>query len=143
MQPGTRFFPTMEPRRACSRPLLASRVQAGFPSPADDYIDRALDLNEELIKHPAATFFVRATGDSMVPGGIHDGDLLVVDRSRAAEDGSVVIAVVDGELTLKRLKLNGDHPVLAPDNRGHAPIRITQEIEATIWGVVTWVIHQV
>src|SRR5471030_2397814 len=91
----------------CWRPLFAARVPAGFPSPADDYIERSLDLNEHLIRHPAATFFVRASGDSMT-GSIHSGDLLVVDRSLEAADGSVVIAVIDGELTVKRLRRRGD-----------------------------------
>ena len=89
--------------RAIARPLLASRVEAGFPSPADDYVERSLDLNEELIQHPAATYFLRAGGCSMQGAGIHDGDLLIVDRSINAEPGMVVVAVVDGEFTVKRL----------------------------------------
>ena len=93
--------------RVIARPLLASRVQAGFPSPADDYVERSLDLNEELIRHPAATYFLRAGGCSMQGAGIHDGDLLVVDRSIDAEVGMVVVAVVDGDFTVKRLANGG------------------------------------
>jgi len=85
-------------------PLFAAGVPAGFPSPADDYIDRHLDLHEHLIEHPAATFYVRASGDSMVGAGIHDGDLLIVDRAVEPRDGHIVIAVVHGELTVKRLR---------------------------------------
>ncbi|MGI9212879.1 MAG: LexA family protein [Methylococcaceae bacterium] len=125
-----------------SLPLFASRVAAGFPSPADDHIDATLDLNEHLIKRPAATFFVRAQGDSMIGAGIHDGDLMVVDRSLDARTGSIVIAVVHGELTVKRLSLNADDTVwLIAENPNYAPIQITESMDLVIWGVVAHVIH--
>jgi SOS-response transcriptional repressor LexA len=90
----------------CLLPLFGSRIPAGFPSPADDDLEGTIDLNAQLIRHPAATFFLRVQGDSMTGAGIHDGDLLVVDREREARSGSIVVAAVDGELTLKRLKID-------------------------------------
>ena len=127
---------------AVARPLLASRVEAGFPSPADDYVERTLDLNEEVITHPAATFFLRAGGRSMQGAGIHDGDLLVVDRSRDPEEGMVVVAVVDGEFTVKRLDRSEHGPILRAEHPGYAPIPIGPDTEVVIWGVVTWVLHR-
>ncbi|MEE2719961.1 MAG: translesion error-prone DNA polymerase V autoproteolytic subunit [Planctomycetota bacterium] len=122
-------------------PLFGARVEAGFPSPADDYIDRSLDLHAALVTHPAATFFVRARGYSMTGAGIHDGDLLVVDRSRTPTPGHVVIAAVDGELTIKRLR-HGDHGLqLVPENDAYPPIDINEDTDARVWGVVTWTIH--
>ena len=126
----------------CWRPLFAAPVPAGFPSPADDYIERSLDLNEHLIKHPAATFFVRASGDSMI-GSIHSGDLLVVDRAKEPTDGSVVVAVIDGELTVKRLRKRGEKLALESDNPAFAPLSIHDEADVIVWGVVTNVIHPV
>jgi len=126
----------------CWRPLFAAPVPAGFPSPADDYIERSLDLNEHLIQHPAATFFVRASGDSML-GNIHSGDLLVVDRAKEAANGSIVIAVIDGELTVKRLCKRGNSVSLESDNSSYAPLAVNEESDVAIWGVVTNVIHPV
>lgn len=124
-------------------PLYLAGVQAGFPSPADDYIDRRLDLNEHLVRHPAATFFVRASGDSMRGAGIHDGDLLVVDRAEEARSGRVVIAAVNGELTVKRLDRRGERLVLAPANPDYPELDVTGNESFDIWGVVTHVIHKV
>ena len=122
-------------------PLYACGVSAGFPSPADDYLEGVLDLNDHLIQQPAATFFVRASGDSMIGAGIHDGDLLVVDRSLEATDGRVVIAAVNGELTVKRLaKHNGVHQLEA-ENPRYAPIHFNEDDSVHLWGVVTNVIH--
>ena len=128
--------------RAIARPLLASRVEAGFPSPADDYVERSLDLNEELIHHPAATYFLRAGGHSMQGAGIHDGDLLIVDRSITAEPGMVVVAVVDGEFTVKRLVRAEDGMMLAAEHPRYKPILIGPDTEVRVWGVVTSVIHR-
>jgi DNA polymerase V len=124
------------------RPLLASRVEAGFPSPADDHVERSLDLNEELIPHPAATFFLRAGGSSMLGAGIHDGDLLVVDRSLSAEPGRVVVAVVDGDFTVKRLTRTSDGLSLTAEHPGYPPIAFGHDTEVSIWGVVRSVIHE-
>ncbi len=124
-------------------PLYSSTVRAGFPSPADDYIERKLDLNTHLIKHPAATFFVKAAGDSMINAGIQSGDMLVVDRSLEATHGRVVIAAINGELTVKRLSRQHNQVKLLAENPAYAPIDITDEQDLVIWGVVTHVIHQV
>ena len=122
-------------------PLYQSRITAGFPSPADDYVEGQLDLNQYLIDRPAATFFVRVQGDSMIDVGIHPGDLLIVDRSRSAEDGKVIIAVLDGELTVKRLRYQAGQLWLYPENDSYPPLRITEERDFHIWGVVRHVIH--
>lgn len=123
-------------------PLFAHRVPAGFPSPADDYIDQRLDLNDHLVDHPAATFFVRVQGDSMQGASINDGDLLIVDRALDPVDGKVVIAAVNGELTVKRLMLRNGQAWLQPENPAYAPIEIAEGLDCVIWGVVTNVIHK-
>jgi len=123
-------------------PLYASHVRAGFPSPADDYIETHLDLNTHLIKHPAATFFVIAAGDSMTGAGIQSGDMLIVDKSLEASHGKIVIAAIDGELTVKRLSRHAGHVQLLPENNNFPPIDISNDQELIIWGVVTHVIHQ-
>lgn len=123
-----------------SVPISLGRLPAGFPSPADDYAEGKLDLNKHLIKHPAATFFVRVTGDSMIEAGIHSGDLLVVDRSLEAVDGNVIVAALDGELVCKRLEKRSVVRLL-PANRNYAPIVIQDGQDFSIWGVVTNVIH--
>ena len=118
-------------------PLFASRIPAGFPSPADDYVEARLDLNELLIQRQEATYFLRVKGDSMQGAGIHPGDLIVVDRSIEAQDGSVVVAEVDGALTIKRLRLGNGAPELHPDNPAYPVIRFKEGQELRIWGVVT------
>ncbi len=124
-----------------SLPLFLARVSAGFPSPADDYLEGKLDLNEHLIKHPAATFFVRAAGDSMIGAGIHSGDILVVDRALDPGANSVVIAVIDGDLTVKRIQRTGGKLFLAAENPRYRPIEIREGMDFEVWGVVTSVIH--
>ncbi len=125
-------------------PLYLSKVSAGFPSPADEDLADKLDLNEHLIKHPAATFLVRANGDSMINAGIHDNDILIVDRSLPAIDGKVVIVAIDGQLTVKRLQKKKDGSVLLlAENPHYKPIEIHDGNELQIWGVVTNVIHSV
>ena len=124
-------------------PLYSSLVAAGFPSPADDYIDRRLDLNELLVAHPSATFFVRVSGDSMIGAGIHDGDLLIVDRAVQPADRNIVIAVVEDEMTVKRLRIETGRVILLPENPDFEPIVIGDPANLTIWGVVTNVIHAV
>ncbi|MBU4261354.1 MAG: translesion error-prone DNA polymerase V autoproteolytic subunit [Proteobacteria bacterium] len=123
------------------RPLFSSGVSAGFPSPADDYIDRELDLNEYLITNPAATFFVRVAGDSMIGAGINHDDILIVDRSIEPVSGRIVIAIVDGELTVKRLIKNGDCCRLVAENPLYPPTEIEKEMELEVWGVATCAIH--
>ncbi len=122
-------------------PLYGNKVAAGFPSPADDYLEDKIDLNRYLVKHPSSTFLVRASGDSMINAGIFPDDILIVDRSLKAENGKVVIAVMDNELTVKRYKTNGKKIVLEPENPKYKPITVEKESEGYIWGVVTNVIH--
>lgn len=123
-------------------PVFASKVQAGFPSPADDYIERYLDLNTEYIKNPSSTFLVIATGQSMIDAGIFDGDVLLVDKSLTPVDGSIVIAALNGELTVKRLSKQKGLVQLKPANPHFKPIDITEELDMVIWGVVTLVLHR-
>lgn len=123
-------------------PLAGSKISAGFPSPADDFQEALLDLNDELIKNPAATFFVRVCGESMNDVGIHNNDILIVDRSLEARDGKIVIAVINGELLVKRLLRKGESLWLIPENSGFPPIKVNEEDDFLIWGVVTSVVHK-
>lgn len=122
-------------------PLYLSKVAAGFPSPADNYVERRLDLNEHLIKHKEATFFVRVNGDSMTGAGIFDNDLLVVDRAVNPEVGRIVVASINGELTVKRLMRNEGKMWLVAENSAYAPIEMKDGMEFVIWGVVTSAVH--
>jgi len=131
-----------EQKTTVKRPLFVCGVSAGFPSPADDYIDQRLDLNELLIQNQAATFFVRVAGDSMRDAGINHNDILIVDRSLEAVNGKIIIAVVNGEMTLKRLVHNGSGCRLVAENPEYPSIEISDGVDFTVWGVVTSVIHQ-
>lgn len=122
-------------------PLFTERVAAGFPSPAQDYVEGSLDLNELCIQHPAATFFVRVHGDSMTDAGIYPNDVLVVDRSVTARDGDIVIASIDGEFTVKELRLKPS-PRLIPRNPAYSPIEVTEDGGLEVFGVVTSVVRQ-
>ena len=122
-------------------PLFMSRVQAGFPSPADDYIEQGLDLNDYLIKRPTATFFMKVAGDSMKDAGINNDDILIVDRSLAATHNSIVVAVVNSEYTVKRLQKIKEKIFLMPENKKYPVIEIKDGMDFEIWGVVTYVIH--
>jgi DNA polymerase V len=122
-------------------PLYANRVAAGSPSPVEDDIERHVDLNQYLVKQPSDTFLVRAEGDSMINAGIYENDLLVVDRAIKPTDGKIIIAVVNGQLTVKRLSDKPGHMCLLPENPHYKPIEITEEVELTIWGVVRHVLH--
>jgi DNA polymerase V len=118
-------------------------VPAGFPSPADDYVEDKLDLNKLLVQNKSATYFLRVKGDSMINAGINDGDIIVVDRSVEPVERSVVVAVVDGELTIKRLLWRNGVAELHAENPKYAPIRFKEGQEMTIWGVVTSSVHSV
>jgi len=122
-------------------PLFTGKVAAGFPSPADDHIEKTLDLNELLISKPTATFFVRAEGESMLGAGIHPNDILVVDRSLEAVPGKIVICAVNSELTVKRLIQRHEQLILASENSDYPDILIREDFDLVIWGVVTNVIH--
>lgn len=126
-----------------SLPLFASRVPAGSPVAADDLKEADIDLNAHLVSHPASTFMVTVKGDSMINAGIHDGDLLIVDRALQARSGKVVVAVINGELTVKRLEKTASGLFLMPENPAYSPIEVPEEAALFIWGVVTNVIHPV
>jgi len=122
-------------------PLYSSRVAAGFPAPVDDCLETRLDLNHYVIKHPSSTFYVRVKGDSMIGAGIHDNDILVVDRSLKPIHKKVIIAVVNGELTVKRLSMKNKIISLVAENENYPPIMVNESMDFSIWGVVTTVIH--
>ena len=132
-----------QPSTAIPIPLFGHRIPAGFPSPAEDYLDKTLDLNDLVIKHPAATFFVQVEGDSMIDAGIHSGDVLVVDRALEPTDNRIVVAILDGCFTVKRIKKCQERLFLAPENPTHDPVEITPDTDFQIWGIVTFVIHKV
>jgi DNA polymerase V len=124
-------------------PLYLSRIKAGFPSPAEDYLDKKLDLNEHLIKHPASTFFVKVKGDSMTGAGITSGDILIVDRSLEPKDKSIVVAVVNGDFTVKRIYKDGTRLFLVAENPQYPLIEIKDGMDFEVWGMVVHVIHSV
>ncbi len=132
----------MKKNKELTFPLFESVVPAGFPSIAEDYVDGALNLNELLIEHPAATFFVRVSGDSMLGAGIHPGDILIVDRAVEPQDNNVVIALLAGEFTVKRIRKRDGKLILIADNSSYNPIEITEDMDFETWGVVTNVIHK-
>jgi DNA polymerase V len=122
-------------------PFYESRVAAGFPSPADDFIENQMDLNSHLVQNPSATFFVRVSGQSMINASIHDNDVLIVDRSIKPKRNDIVIAVVNGELTVKRLIPQAQGAILKAENPEFEDIQVTADMDFSIWGVVTQVIH--
>ena len=122
-------------------PMFFDNISAGFPSPATDYMENKLDLNEHLIKHPAATFIVRASGFSMIEAGIHSGDLLIIDRSITPQNNNIVIASIFGDLTVKKLKKKKNALFLVSANDHYPSIEVKEEMECFIWGVVTFIIH--
>lgn len=123
-------------------PLFLGRIRAGFLSETSDYIDEKINLHTHLVRHDTTTFFVKVHGDSMCGAYIHEGDLLVVDRALPPKTGDIVIAVIDGELTVKRLSIEGKKITLLAENPNYPPIPVHEEQEMRIWGVVTFVIHQ-
>ncbi|MBH8578810.1 LexA family protein [Bisbaumannia pacifica] len=143
MRPPEIFQPHPAPTyHALPHPLATIRAGiSGFPSPAEDYVGRTLDLNERLVKRPSATFFMTVTGDSMEGFGIQDGDTLVVDRSVDARPGHIVVALVDGEIIVKRYEVLGRRPYLCSGNDRYAPIPISDR-DCQLWGVVRSVIHE-
>ncbi len=123
-------------------PLVDAFINAGFPSPADDYLEGKLDLNQLLIQNPSSTFFARVRGNSMIDAGIHDGDILIIDKSLEPKQTSVLVCFIDGEFTVKKvMKANGDF-YLIPQNREFAPIKIDKTSDFRLWGVVTYCIHK-
>jgi len=136
------YLKPVDARKIMQLPLFIDRVPCGFPSPAADYIEKRIDLNDLLVQHPAATYFIKVSGDSMIEAGIGDGDMLVVDSSLHAKHGSIVVAALEGEFTVKKLQL---HPrvQLVPMNANYAPIVIDREEALEIFGVVTFVVKAV
>ena len=117
-------------------------IHAGFPSPATDYMTQAIDLNKELVRHPAATFYGRVVGDSMIDAGVDEGDILVIDKSLEARDGDMAVCFVDGEFTLKYIYIREDGIVLKPANPKYPEIEITEGVDFKMWGVVTYIIKK-
>ena len=135
------FFLSCSRTKSLLLPLAKESVVAGFPSPAEDFMDTSIDLNEQLIQHPASTFFLRVCGNSMVGAGIHDGDLLIVDRSLEAKPGRIVIAALDGQFTVKRLMRRQGLPRLEAENPEYPPLKFSDFNDVQIWGVVMYSIH--
>jgi DNA polymerase V len=121
-------------------PLINQGISAGFPSPASDFIDIAIDLNKHLIKHPSSTFFGRVKGDSMIKVGISDGDLLVIDKSINPANNKIAVCFIDGEFTVKKIKLEKNRCWLVPENDAYKAIEVTEENNFLIWGIVVHVI---
>ena len=128
-------------RERTNIPMFLDKISAGFPSPATDYMENKLDLNEHLIKHPAATFIVKASGFSMIEAGIHSGDLLIIDRSIMPRNNNIVIASIFGDLTVKKLKKKKNTLFLISASDHYPSIEVKEEMECFIWGVVTFIIH--
>jgi DNA polymerase V len=124
-------------------PLTQNRVSAGFPSPADDFKELRISIDQEVVKNEEATFYARVAGESMQGAGLDDGDLLVIDRSKEPQDNNIAVCFVDGEFTVKRLKVEADCIYLIPENKKYKPIRVTEDNELIIWGVVTFVVKKV
>ena len=124
-------------------PFFSAKISAGFPSPADDHVERKLDLHELLVEHEAATFFVEVEGTSMIDANIHPGDILIVDKALTPKNNSIIIAILNGEFTVKRIKMEGSSITLMPENPKYKPLPITKDMDFEIWGVVTYTIHDV
>ena len=135
------IFSIPEELKEVKLPLFLTKIQAGFPSPAEDYIDQKLDLNEYAIKHPSATFFVRVNGESMINAGIYHDDLLIVDRSIQPQNNSIIIANLDGDLTVKRFTKKRNKYYLVAENKNFPDIEVNDERDFEVWGVATFVLH--
>lgn len=139
---GIEFFvPSIS--KAMQLPLIQEGISAGFPSPANDFLDISIDLNREFIKHPSTTFYGRVRGDSMINAGLSDGDLLIIDKSLEPSNGKIAVCFIDGEFTVKRVKIEKSHLWLVAENQKYKPIEVTEDNEFMIWGIVTTVIKNV
>ena len=134
---------TADTSTSVSLPLVDSGISAGFPSPADDFLDISIDLNKELVKNPSTTFYGRVKGDSMINAGLNDGDLLIIDKSLEPVNGKIAVCFIDGEFTVKRIKIVKDIVWLVAENENYKPIKVTSDNEFLIWGIVTTVIKTV
>jgi DNA polymerase V len=124
-------------------PFIPDGVKAGFPSPALDFMEYEIDLNRHLARNPVATFYIRVDGDSMQGAGIFNGDMLVVDRSLEPANGKIAVCLIDGEFTVKRLKLEKDGLYLMPENPDFKPLKVTEDSRFSVWGIVTYVVREV
>ena len=124
-------------------PLAHTGVSAGFPSPADDFKELRISIDQEVVKNEEATFYARVDGQSMQGAGLDDGDLLVIDRSKEPEDNAIAVCFIDGEFTVKRLKVEKECVFLIPENPNYKPIKVTEDNQLIIWGVVTYVVKKV
>lgn len=125
-----------------SKEAELAEIHAGFPSPAEDFMDVALDLNKELVRNPSSTFFARVKGDSMIEDGVNDGDMLIIDKGAKPSDGCLAVCFVDGEFTLKRYLNKGNYAILMPANKKYKPIRVDADNQFAIWGVVKYLIKK-
>ena len=125
------------------RPYIEQGIKAGFPSPAEDFLDISIDLNKELIKNPSATFYGRVKGDSMKDAGIDHGDLLIIDKSLEPRNGKIAVCFIDGEFTIKRIKLEKNFCWLMPENKKYEPIKVTEDNDFVVWGIVVHIIKTI
>ena len=125
------------------RPIVNENIAAGFPSPAEDFKEVRISLDKELVKNKEATFYARVRGNSMIDANIEDGDLLVIDRSIETRNGKIAVCMIDGEFTIKRLKIDKNCIYLLPENKNYKPIKVTEENELIVWGIVTYIIKKV
>jgi DNA polymerase V len=141
LRPSLRF---VTPARSAAYriPYFPQGIPAGFPSPADDHLQKALDLHEHLIRHPAATFFAHVQGDSMKDANLQSGDLLIIDRAETPRHRSIVVGIVNGEFTVKRLHKRNGEVRLVPENKAFPAIEVTEGMDVEIWGVVSHIIHK-
>ena len=123
-------------------PFIETGIKAGFPSPAQDYVEQSINLNKVLIKNPTSTFFARVDGDSMYETGIHNGDIAIIDKSLEPREGSKVVAYIDGEFVMKTIRMGKNEIYLIPENPDYPTITVTPDQQFMIWGVVTHVIHK-
>lgn len=124
-------------------PFVETGISAGFPSPADDFLELTIDLNKELIKHPSTTFYGKVKGDSMQDAGFNNGDLLIIDKSLQPFDGKIAVCFIDGEFTVKRIKKDNNFIWLMAENKNYQPIKVTQDNDFIVWGMVTYIIKSV
>ena len=141
IQPLVFFTPSQE--HPTGLPLANSAVSAGFPSPADDFKELRISLDQEVVKNEEATFYARVAGQSMQGAGLDDGDLLVIDRSKEPEDNAIAVCFIEGEFTVKRLKVEASCIYLMPENPNYKPIKVTEDQQLIIWGVVTYVVKKI
>lgn len=137
----TFFIPDFENTQEL--PFISSGIKAGFPSPAADFDGSKISLDHVLVKNREATFYAKASGNSMIGAGIDDGDILVIDKSLEPQNNKIAVCFIDGEFTIKRIKIEKDCVYLMPENKNYQPIKVTDENELIIWGIVTYVIKSI